>query len=90
MNDQDPFDKLREQLELEEWPNVYFFKFIVPNNPESIARVVALFESDSEIHFHESANKKFVSVSVKEVMSGADAIIAVYIKAKEIPEIISL
>ena len=48
-----PFDKLREQLSLEEWPNVYFFKFIVPNTPQSLAQTTALFDETSQIQFHE-------------------------------------
>lgn len=87
---QDPFEKLREQLELEEWPNVYFFKFIIPNNPENMARVMAMFDPNSEIQLHESENKKFVSVSVKEVMTDANSIIEIYQRAQNIPGIISL
>jgi len=84
------FDKLREQLELEEWPNVYFFKFIVPNTPENMARVAAMFDENSDIQFHESSTQKFVSVSVKEVMQNVDEIIAIYEKAQKIEGIISL
>ena len=38
-----PYLKIREQLELQEWPNVYLFKFIVPNTSENIAKTTALF-----------------------------------------------
>lgn len=88
--EEDVFEKLRAQLELEEWPNVYFFKFIVPNTPENMAKTIALFDENSEVRFHESSNANFVSVSVKEMMLNADSIIEVYKKAKEIPGIISL
>jgi len=84
------FDKLKEQLSLEEWPNVYFFKFIVPNTPHSLAQTTALFDETAQISFHESSNGKFVSVSVKEMMLDVDSIIAVYEKAQIIPGIISL
>jgi len=84
------FDKLREQLSLEEWPNVYFFKFIVPNTPHALAQTTALFDETARIQFHESSNGKFVSVSVKEMMLDVDSIIAVYEKAQVIPGIISL
>lgn len=84
------FDKLRAQLELMEWPNVYFFKFIVPNNSQAVAQTAALFDDTADLQFHESKNGKFVSVSVKEMMLSVDAIIAVYTKAQTIPGIISL
>jgi len=86
----DAFQKLREQLELQEWPNVYFFKFIVPNSEEAIARTVALFSDLSELSFHESKTGKYVSVSAKEMMMDVDAIIQVYLKASTIEGIVSL
>ena len=87
---EDVFAKLKVQLEQLEWPNVYLFKFIVPNNPESVARTVALFDEASEIEYHESKNAKFISVSAKEMMLSADSIMEIYEKAKDIPGIISL
>jgi uncharacterized protein len=84
------FDKLREQLELQEWPNVYLFKFIVPNTPHLLAQTTALFDETAHIQFHESSSQKFVSVSVKEMMLNVDSIIAIYNKAQRIEGIISL
>jgi putative lipoic acid-binding regulatory protein len=86
----DPFDKLRAQLELQEWPNVYLFKFIVPNNSHAIAQATALFDDLSELNFHESKTGKYVSVTAKEMMLTVDDIIAVYNKAAAIEGIISL
>lgn len=84
------FDKLHQQLENQEWPNVYFFKFIVPNEPESIAKVTALFDATSDLSYHTSSNGKYVSVSVKELMLDSDSIIEKYKKASLIKGIISL
>ncbi len=86
----DPFDKLRAQLELQEWPNVYLFKFIVPNNSHAIAQAAALFDDLSELNFHESKTGKYISVTAKEMMLTVDDIIAVYNKAAAIEGIISL
>ncbi len=82
--------KLRKQLELQEWPNVYFFKFIVPNDSHTVALVNALFDSSSEIAMHPSKNGKYISVSAKEMMLDVDSIIAKYEKASSIKGIISL
>ncbi len=86
----DPFDKLRVQLELQEWPNVYLFKFIVPNNPHAIAQATALFDDLTELNFNESKTGKYVSVTAKEMMLDVDSIIAVYHRASAIEGILSL
>ncbi|MDG1347888.1 MAG: DUF493 family protein [Crocinitomicaceae bacterium] len=84
------FDKLKAQLDQEEWPNVYLFKFIVENTPAQIARATSLFDETADISFHESKNGKFVSVTVKEMMLSSEAIISRYEKAAKIKGLISL
>ncbi len=84
------FDKLRAQLEQEEWPNVYLFKFIIENTPHQIALVTSLFDETADISFHNSKNGKFVSISVKEMMLNVDKIIDKYEKAALIKGLISL
>lgn len=87
---EDKFAKLREQLELLEWPNLYLFKFIVPNNPAQIAQASALFDETSEIVMHPSSQGKYMSFSAKEVMLDVDSIIEKYVKASQIEGVISL
>lgn len=84
------FDKLRAQLEQETWPDIYFFKFIFPNNSETLALVTQLFSDVSEMTFHESKTGKYISVSVKEVMTSVDSIIAIYEQASTIKGVITL
>lgn len=84
------FDKLREQLELLEWPNVYLFKFIVPNQPEQIAQVNALFSETAEVVMHPSGKETYMSISSKELMLDVDSIIEKYVQASKIEGIISL
>jgi uncharacterized protein len=85
-----PYLKLREQLELQEWPNVYLFKFIVPNTSENIAKTTALFGSSADLQLHESKTGKFVSVSVKELMLDVDSIINKYEEATKIKGLMAL
>jgi putative lipoic acid-binding regulatory protein len=92
-NTKDPLNtlgSLRAQLELLEWPNVYLFKFIVPNESEQIAQVTALFNQSSEVVMHPSKTGKYMSFSVKELMLDADSIMQIYEKATQIKGIISL
>lgn len=84
------FSNLKEQLDLLEWPDIYFFKFIVNNSPEHLALATALFDETSDITLHSSKSGKFVSVSVKEMMMSAESVIAKYEKASKIEGIISL
>ncbi len=87
---EDRFEKLREQLALQEWPEVYLFKFIIQNTPEKLAQATALFDETAEINFHTSSNEKYVSVSAKEMMIDVDSVIRKYEKAALIEGIISL
>lgn len=84
------FQKLKEQLALQEWPNVYLFKFIIENTPEKIAKTVALFDETADVALHTSKNGKFVSVSVKEMMLSVESVLSKYQNAQKIEGIISL
>ena len=90
MSEEDVYDKLRAQLELQEWPNIFLFKFIVPNNSENLAMATALFNDTSEITLHESKTGKFVSVGAKEMMLDVESIINVYKEASKIKGLIAL
>lgn len=87
---ENPFDKLEKQLEQEEWPQTYLFKFISPGDEKSIARVVALFENQNEIAFRPSNKGNFTSITIKEVMLCAKEVIEIYKKAAEIKGVITL
>jgi hypothetical protein len=83
-------NRLRIQLELQSWPAVYLFKFIVPNNSETIAKVNTLFNEMSQVTMHESRNGKYISISAKELMLDVQSIIDKYILASKINGVISL
>ena len=84
------FKKLFEQLEQEEWPRLYYFKFIAPSDSRTIALVTSLFEDENNITMRPSRKGNYTSISVKEVMMDADAVIQVYEKAAQIKGVISL
>ena len=84
------FENLKAQLDALEWPSVYLFKFIVPNDKEKMALVSALFDENANISYHTSSKGNYVSVSVKEVMLSGDSVIEIYEKAVKIEGIISL
>ncbi len=84
------FEKLKGQLELQEWPALYMFKFIVPNEPEMIAKVGNLLSPEADLQLQASTNGKYMSVTGKEVMLTVDAVMEVYYKAAEIKGVIAL
>ena len=86
----DIFKNLRAQLELEEWPNVYLFKLIGPNNSETVARITALFDEGTDLHYQPSKTGKYISISVKEMMMDVDSIIVKYEQAALIEGVMTL
>jgi len=87
----DVFDKLKTQLKLMEWPSLYLYKFIVPNDNEIIAKVTSLFDHETSIlSYHASGKGNYISISVKEVAVSVEQIIEKYEKAAEIKGVISL
>jgi len=87
---EETLQRLRAQLEQEEWPNVYFYKFIVENHPDHVASVKAIFEEEAIITINESKNGKYVSISIKEVALHVEYILDKYRQASTIKGIISL
>lgn len=86
----DAYEKLRVQLELQEWPNVFMFKFIVPNTSEKIAQASALFDDSAELTLRPSSKGTYMSVSAKELMMSVDSIIEKYQRASEIEGLVAL
>lgn len=84
------FDNLKIQLDLLDWPTVYLFKFISPNDSEKIARVTALFDDGTDLHYQNSKTGKYVSISVKEMMLSADSVIDKYKEASAIKGVMIL
>lgn len=75
---QDDYEKLKEQLALQEWPGVYLFKFIAPNDTDIVARLTVLFDNATDLKYTPSKNGKYVSVSGKEMMLDVESIIEKY------------
>ena len=87
---EDPYLSLRKQLDQEEWPNVYMFKFIVPNTSEKVALTMELFNNESDITMHESSTGKLISITAKELMLDVDSIIKIYEEATKIKGLMAL
>jgi putative lipoic acid-binding regulatory protein len=86
----DVLAKLRVQLETMDWPSVYMYKFIVPNHPEKVDAIKAMFDDSAVIKTNTSKNANFISVSIEVVELDVDSIIEKYTSASQIQGIISL
>jgi len=90
MNEQSLFDGLRQKLEQEEWPSTYMFKFILPNDNESITRLLNIFGTANKQQMQNSRNGKYVSITIEELMLSADDVIEKYEKAAQLKGVMSL
>ena len=86
----DEFESLKAQLAQTDFPQVYFFKFIVPNKNDNVAKLSALYTQDTQVQMKPSSSGKFISMSAKQVVLSVDDIISIYKKASAIEGIISL
>lgn len=83
--------KLRNQLDkLHQWPDVYLFKFIVPNETEKIKELKSYFTEQADIQERESKKRTYVAVSIKEVMQSTDEVVSRYRSIKTIEGLMSL
>lgn len=87
---EDGYEKLTEQLQLLEWPRVYMFKFITPNDSEKVAKLSALFDDGADLQLKQSSTGKFTSVGAKEMMISPESVIEKYKKAALIDGVILL
>ena len=74
----------------QQWPGIYFFKFIVPNDKEKLEQVKKLFQFEERITYRTSKDIRFIALSCKQEMKNPDEVLAIYRKAGEIEGVISL
>lgn len=92
-NPEEFYKNLKVQLEEGfEWPHLYLYKFIFPASDQKIAEIENIFDSKGAmITLKESAQGKYVSVSIKVVMDSAQEVIDKYVEVGEkVTDVISL
>ncbi|MCW3104483.1 MAG: hypothetical protein JWO09_2923 [Bacteroidetes bacterium] len=91
MNFDEQFKNLYEKLLKDKnWPQVYMFKFITPASNKNIALVESKFSDEATIQQKESSGGKYISITVKEVMLSAEAVIEKYREVSTIEGVMSL
>jgi hypothetical protein len=82
---------LRQRLnQIHQWPSIYMFKFVVPNNPDNIQAIIAIFGESAEFRWRESGKGNYIAGTIREMMLNADQIFDRYEQASKIPGIIAL
>ena len=73
-----------------DWPKVYLFKFIIPNDNQLLAQVESLFGPEAQVTLNQSRTGKYISVSAREMMISAKEVIERYENASKIEGVIAL
>jgi hypothetical protein len=86
----DSFANFKAKLEsVQQFPDIYVFKFIIPGTDEKLAELKTYFPEDEFIQ-QASKTRKYVSITVKKWMQNADDVIAIYQQVGSIKEVIML
>ncbi len=85
------YRKLRKALaETESWPQLYMFKFIVPNQHGKVDKVVALLPEKGEVSFNHTKSMRHVAVTCKVKMKNPDEVIKITQEITSIEGVIDL
>ncbi len=91
MSNENPFSGLLEKLKQQKnWPMVYLFKFIIPNDNQKLAQTQQLFGAEAQVTINKSRTGKYLSISAKEMMITPEEVIDRYMRATKIEGLISL
>ncbi|MBN4072603.1 DUF493 domain-containing protein [Crocinitomix catalasitica] len=86
----DEFENLRELLKEQNYPSIYFYKFIVKSEPDKMVEIQRCFSETAEFSTRPSKKGKYVSVSIKEMMLSTEDIIERYKAVGQIEGVIAL
>lgn len=73
-----------------QFPGTYTFKFILPSDNKRIATLSSYFSAEADIRFKDSSKGNYTSLTIREKMESAQAVIDMYQEASQIEGIISL
>ncbi|MGN0002572.1 MAG: DUF493 domain-containing protein [Sphingobacterium composti] len=91
-NGADFYNNFRQKLiDIEQFPSIYTFKFILPADQDKKADVEKIFEHPStKISSKESSTGKYNSLTVETYVNSADDVIDYYKKVSTIEKVIMM
>ncbi|MFZ4263078.1 DUF493 domain-containing protein [Sphingobacterium sp. HJSM2_6] len=89
---QDFYKTFRDKLiDVEQFPSIYSFKFIVKTDSNKMEEVKAIFKHPSAKFAEKSSSGgKYTSITIQNYVVNADEVIEYYKKVAEIPEVMML
>ena len=87
---EEKYARIKAQLDELDWPSIYQFKFIVPNNNDKINEVKSLFAKKADISSRVSKKGTYISLSIKELLGSSEMVLEKYKLAKNIDGLIAL
>jgi len=82
---------LRRLLDdIREWPQVYMFKFIVPNQYGKVDKVVSLLPETGKVSFNHTKSLHYVAVTCQAEMHHPDDIVKITQEATAIEGVLAL
>ena len=81
---------LHEQLKKVKWPSQYMFKFIMPNDRNTIDSVLEVLPSVATPRFTSSKNGKYTCITCVMTMPSAEAVMDVTMKVCAVKGVMSL
>lgn len=91
-NGADFYESFKQKLQdIEQFPTIYTFKFIVPALSENKAKIEAIFTHPSaKISSKESSTGKYNSYTIENFVNSADEVIEYYKKVAVVEKVIML
>ncbi|QBR12139.1 MULTISPECIES: DUF493 domain-containing protein [unclassified Sphingobacterium] len=91
-NPQDFYKNFKEKLiDVEKFPTIYTFKFIVKTDSDKAEQVKAIFtHASAKFSEKSSSGGKYTSISIENYVNNADEVIDYYKKVAEIPDVMML
>ncbi len=78
-------------IDVEKFPTIYTFKFIVKTDSDKAEQVKAIFtHASAKFSEKSSSGGKYTSISIENYVNNADEVIDYYKKVAEIPDVMML
>ncbi|MCQ2237397.1 MAG: hypothetical protein MJZ18_10435 [Bacteroidales bacterium] len=91
MQDNKQLEGLREQLlKTKKWPLRYMFKFVMPNDKETLAVVQSMMPDGGTVSYKNSANGKYIAMTYVVNMPDADSIVSLTGSVSALPNVMVL
>lgn len=91
MQNNQQLEGLRAQLlKTKKWPLRYMFKFVMPNDKETLAVIQSMMPNGGTVSYKSSANGKYLAMTYVVNMPDADSIVSLTSSVAALPGVMTL